>query len=195
MNVGDAMAKDVQTVAVDAPLVEVAQRMLKFDIGSIPVTKDGLLVGVITDRDMVVRCIAEGRVPTQMHAADVMSVEIVCCFAEQDTEEAKALMSEHNVRRLPVIDKEHHVIGVLSRSNLFGATPAKKPIKVTFHRQMTDGRGQPRKVPVKTIYITGARGKEDAEARAVDHLERDHGTHWRNVATGYDVEDPSSGKS
>jgi CBS domain-containing protein len=107
-------------------------------------------------------------------ARDVMSVEVICCFEDESVEHARRLMSEYNVRRLPVIDRDHHLVGFINVGDTEGrAKPVKKAIKVTFHKEKTDSYGRPHKVPIETVYITGVKNKEAAEAAAVKRLEEE----------------------
>jgi CBS domain-containing protein len=104
-------------------------------------------------------------------------------------------MSEHTVRRLPVIDQENRLVGLLSLSDLEGQTlPHRKGMKVTFHREVTDSRGHAHKVAVRTVYITGLENRDQAEAAAVKRLEEEAGTVWTNVATGVEAEEEPNGE-
>ena len=97
-------------------------------------------------------------------------------------EQARQLMAEHNVRRLPVIDRHHHLVGVIKLADIEGQVkPVKKAVKVTFHKDKTDSYGHPHKVTIKTVYITGAKDKEAAQAAAVKQWEEEKGGAWSNV--------------
>ncbi len=195
MNVSESMAPTPPTIEASIPLIEAAGVMRQNDTGFLSVVEDGRLVGVLTDNDIVVRGLAEGHNPFQTPVSDVMSIEVVCCFANQPVEEAKALMDEHQISRLPVIDDKHAVIGVLTRGHLgLPGEPKKAPVKVTFSKKKTDSYGRPRKVPIKSVYITSTAEKEAAVSAAVKRFEDEEGTVWSNVADELDVEsDKDSG--
>lgn len=193
MQVRTVMAKDVHSVASSTGLAEAARLMDEAGVGFLPVTKDGALAGVVTDRDLAVRGLAGIKDPTKLTVGEVMSVEVVCCFDDQRTDEAKQLMEEYQVRRLPVMRHDHKLVGIVSRSNIDGTgTQGKAPIRVTFHKEKTDAYGRPHKVPLRTLYITGVKGKEEAEDKAVKRLEGEERTVWRNVADSYEVDDTAA---
>lgn len=104
MKVQDIMTRDPACVAPDATLGEVATLMKQEDCGSIPVVRDGKLIGIVTDRDIVVRGIAAGKDPKSAKASDVMSADPVCIGPDEDVREAQEIMSDRQIRRLPVVD-------------------------------------------------------------------------------------------
>lgn len=193
MQVTECMTAEPTTIDVDASLVEASHTMLDHGTGFLPVLHEGQLVGVITDRDLVVRGLADNRNPIDTPVHELMSLEVVCCFVDQSVDEAKGLMQEHNVRRLPIIDAQHRLLGVLSRKQIgLADAPKKVQMKVTFKKEKTDGYGRPRQVAIKAIYITGAKSKEAALAAAVKQYEEEEGTDWKNVADGIDIQDDSA---
>ncbi len=117
MKVRDVMTRNVQTVRPDQPVQQAASFMLSADAGSIPVTDGERLVGMITDRDIAVRCIAKGYGP-DTPVRELMSDGMICARADDDVEEAATKMSEAQVRRLPVIDDEELLCGIVSLGDL-----------------------------------------------------------------------------
>ncbi|QLH40705.1 MAG: CBS domain-containing protein [Defluviicoccus sp.] len=193
MHVGKIAVKTVYTMPPGATVSETAQRMRQQDLRFMPVVEGDRLIGVITDRDIVLRCVAEGTDPDTVVVQDVMSREIVCCFMGESIEHARTMMNEHRVRRLPVIDKHNRLVGLVALADLEGGiSPHKKGMKVVFHKEVTDSRGQPHKVAVKTVYITGQNNREQAQAAAVRRLEAETGSAWTNVATGVEAEEETS---
>ncbi len=191
MNVSDLMAKPVRTIDQHASLAEAAYAMLDRNAGFLAVVDEGRLVGVVTDRDLVLRGMAANRSSVDTQVQEVMTVRVICCFAGQSVDEARALVSEHNVRRLPVIDHEHRLLGILSHKALgLGDLPAKdnRPLKVTFQKTKTDSYGHPHKIPVKTVYVT-VTSKEEAIEKAREQYEHEQGTVWTNVADDVDVDE------
>lgn len=112
--VKDLMESQVVLIDPEATLQEAANKMKKVDCGFLPVGTDGALEGIITDRDIVIRAIAEGKNPSQEKVRDYMTEE-VCCCAESDTiEDAAGKMSEYEVSRLVVEDNDGNACGVLT---------------------------------------------------------------------------------
>jgi CBS domain-containing protein len=117
MKVSDVMTRDVQTVRPDQTVREAASFMLRADAGAIPVTEGDRLVGMITDRDIAVRGVAEGHGP-DTPVRDLMTNDIVAARIEDDTDDVAVRMSEAQVRRLPVIDDQQKLCGIVSLSDL-----------------------------------------------------------------------------
>ncbi len=169
--------------------------MLENDTSFLPVVEDGRLVGVLTDHDIVIRGLAESRSPFETPVREVMSIEVVCGFGNQPVEDAKVLMEEQGVRRMPVIDDQHRLLGLLTREQLgMPGAPRKAPMKVTFSKQKTDSYGRPRKVPIKTAYVTSTTEKDAALSTAVKRFEDEEGTVWSNVADEADVDNEKETK-
>jgi CBS domain-containing protein len=124
MKVKDAMHKGVEWVTPETPLREVAQRMQRHDIGAIPVGENDKLVGMITDRDIVCKGLTKDRFDFQhAKARDVMSKGIHTCRAEDELEAAVHHMKDLKVRRLPVIDREKRLVGILSLGDISHSAP------------------------------------------------------------------------
>ncbi len=104
--------------APDASLQEAAEQMKELDVGSLPVCDSDQLVGVITDRDITIRSVAEGHDPQADHVRDVMTPELVYIFEDQDTSEAAQLMREKQIRRLPVLNREKRLVGIVTLGDL-----------------------------------------------------------------------------
>jgi CBS domain-containing protein len=117
MKVRDVMTRDVQTVTPDQPVQQAASFMLSADAGSIPVTEGDRLLGMITDRDIAVRGIAKGHGP-DTPVRDLMTNDLVIVRDDEDVEEAATRMSDAQVRRLPVVDGEEKLCGIVSLGDL-----------------------------------------------------------------------------
>jgi len=117
MKVSDVMTRDVQTVTPDQTAREAANFMLSADAGSIPVTEGDRLIGMITDRDIAVRGIAKGHGP-ETPVRELMTSDIISARDDDDVEEAATKMSEAQVRRLPVIDGQQKLCGIVSLGDL-----------------------------------------------------------------------------
>jgi CBS domain-containing protein len=117
MKIADCMTRDVQTVPPDQSIREAAEFMLRCDAGSMPVGDGDRLVGMITDRDIAVRAVAEGRGP-DTPVRDVMSNELLYVFEDQDVDEAAANMADSQVRRFPVVSREKRLVGIVSLGDI-----------------------------------------------------------------------------
>ena len=117
MKISEVMTRDVQTVSPDQPVQEAASFMLSADAGAIPVTDNGRLIGMITDRDIAVRGIAKGYGP-DTPVRQLMTDDLVILRIDDDVEDAASKMSDAQVRRLPVIDKDERLCGIVSLGDL-----------------------------------------------------------------------------
>jgi CBS domain-containing protein len=118
MKIKDVMSRDVQVVSPDTSLQEVARKMRQRDCGSVLVAKDDRLIGVITDRDLALRSVAASHHPAEATAEQVMTRQILYC---RDTDEMEAIaldMTKNKVRRLPVLDKDKRLVGIVSLGDL-----------------------------------------------------------------------------
>jgi CBS domain-containing protein len=121
MRVEEIMTRDVACCTPDMPLREVAKLMVDCDCGVIPVIEGGgsqRLTGIVTDRDIVCRLVAEGRDPIQAPARDAMSTPVFCINPQDDIGRAIEMMEQHHVRRLPVCDANDQCIGMVSQADI-----------------------------------------------------------------------------
>ena len=119
MNVKDIMTRDVEVVHPDDPIKEAARKMRDRDIGFLPVCDGDRLVGVVTDRDLILRGLAEGTDPGTNIGRDLMTSPVVYCFDDQDVKEATRLMEDHQIRRVAVLRRENkRLVGVLSLGDI-----------------------------------------------------------------------------
>ena len=116
--VGDVMIDDVLTIDASEPLWKAAQMMRDGNVGVLPVVEEGKLRGIVTDRDLVIRGLAAGTEPSGMRVGDCATWDIVCARADSPVEEAMEVMAECQVGRLPVVDIDNHVIGIVTLSSL-----------------------------------------------------------------------------
>ena len=118
MQVKNVMTRGVECVSPDATLQEAARKMRDLDVGPLPVCDNDRLAGMLTDRDITVRAVAEGRDPRAAKVRDAMSAGIDYCFEEDDVEQAARLMRERQVRRLAVLNRDKRLVGILSLGDL-----------------------------------------------------------------------------
>ncbi len=117
MKVRDIMTEKVECVSPETGLENVAKLMGENDIGSVPVYQGKTILGLITDRDIVIRAVAKGKNPTTMKAKDVMSTDIISVSPDTDAHEAADKMSEYQIKRLPVIENGK-LAGILALGDL-----------------------------------------------------------------------------
>lgn len=118
MKVEHAMHKGAEWVSPGTPVPELARLMRDRDIGALPVGENDRLVGMVTDRDIVCRCLADGKDPAAMTARDIMTKGIFYCRSEDSLEDAIHIMEEKKVRRLAVIDSGKRMVGILSLGDI-----------------------------------------------------------------------------
>jgi CBS domain-containing protein len=117
-DVRDVMSTRPRCVTPETPIPDVAALMASEDVGAIPVLEGDRLVAVITDRDIVVRTVAQGKDPRGMAAGEVASTDLVTVRADQDLSDALQLMAENQVRRLPVVEDGDRLVGIVSQADV-----------------------------------------------------------------------------
>jgi CBS domain-containing protein len=118
MQVKEVMSRNVRCVGPDASLREAACAMKDWDVGPLPVCDNDRLAGLLTDRDIAVRAVAEGKDPQSTRVRDVMTPGVVYCFEDDDVQEAARLMEEKQIRRLLVLNPDKRLTGIVSLGDL-----------------------------------------------------------------------------
>lgn len=118
MLVKDVMTKRAETIGPDESLQEAARRMRALSVGALPVCERDRVVGMLTDRDIVIRGVSEGVDPAKATVRGSMTPQAVYCFEEQPVHEAARLMEEHSIRRIIVLDANKRLVGLLSADDL-----------------------------------------------------------------------------
>lgn len=118
MLVGDLMTRSVELIAPSDSIQEAARKMADEDFGVLPVAEFDRLVGVVTDRDIVTRAIAWGRMPDKTYVRDVMSKDVTYVFEDDSSDEAARKMARLQVKRLPVLNREKRLVGILSLGDM-----------------------------------------------------------------------------
>jgi CBS domain-containing protein len=114
----DVMTPNPRTIEPSTPIAEAARLMRDEDVGPLPIVEGQRIVGILTDRDIVVRAIAEGKDPQSTTAGDVASKQLVTVDPEQRLDEAARLMAKHQVRRLPVCDEDGRLAGIVAQADV-----------------------------------------------------------------------------
>jgi CBS domain-containing protein len=116
--VQEVMTSNPSTVESSTSIVEAAEIMRREDVGSVPVVEDGRLVGILTDRDIVIRAVAEARDPRSVTCGDIASRHIATIDPHQAIEDAERLMATHQVRRLPVCEEDGRLVGIVAQADV-----------------------------------------------------------------------------
>jgi CBS domain-containing protein len=117
-SIRDAMTSNPRKVDTTTPVAEAAKLMKSEDVGSLPVTEGDRLVGMVTDRDIVTRVVAEGKDVQAATVGEIASKDLVTVDPQQDLDEALKLMAQHQVRRLPVVEEDGRLVGILAQADV-----------------------------------------------------------------------------
>jgi CBS domain-containing protein len=153
MNVLDIMTKSPAVCDPDTRLTDVARMMAEHDCGAVPVVKshsDPTPVGIITDRDIVLRVVAEGRSPAEHVVRDAMSTSVATVHGTDSLQTALRVMEENQVRRLPVINEQGHVIGILAQADI--ALNASSDQTADVLREVSEDEDELQRVPMGGTY-------------------------------------------
>ena len=113
MKVSEAMSRDVQLARPDQPICDAANAMAAIDAGALPVAENDRLVGMITDRDIAVRAVAQRKGP-DTPVRDVMTAEVKYCYEDEELDHIAKNMAEQQVRRLPVVNRDKRLVGIIA---------------------------------------------------------------------------------
>lgn len=118
MKIKEIITAEPEYISPEATLVEAAADMKSRNVGILPICENDILIGTVTDRDITVRAVAEGRNPYTTKVRDVMSSKIIYCFGDQTIEDAAEMMEKSKIRRLPVLDDDNRLVGIISIGDL-----------------------------------------------------------------------------
>jgi CBS domain-containing protein len=121
MKVKEAMHKGVEWVSPDTPLTTVAKKMQQHDIGAVPVGENDRLIGMVTDRDVTVRALANAKDISRLTARDVMTKGVIYCREAEEVDDAVRTMESKHIRRLPVLNANKRMVGMLSLGDVSSA--------------------------------------------------------------------------
>jgi len=112
------MTSNPRTIDADKPVAYAAKMMLEEDVGLAPIVEGDKLIGMLTDRDIAIRVVAEGKDPGQVKVRDVASKQVVTIDPQQDLDEALRIMAKHQVRRLAVLEEDGKLVGVVAQADV-----------------------------------------------------------------------------
>ena len=117
MQVKEIMTCNVESISSDADLVEAARKMRTLEVGALPVWENAKLIGMITDRDITIRAVAEKKNPSSTSAKEIMTSDVCYCFENDDIHQAARMMEESSIHRLLVVNSEYEPVGFVSLSD------------------------------------------------------------------------------
>jgi CBS domain-containing protein len=118
METREIMTRQVEVISRDADVRSAAIKMRDLNIGVIPVCEGPVFVGILTDRDIAVRLAAEGHDATRTFVGEIMTRDLTYCFEDQNIEDAVAVMEFHRINRLPILDRNYQLVGIVSMSDM-----------------------------------------------------------------------------
>ena len=118
MQLREVMTPHIEEITPQANLQEAAQKMKSLDVGSLPVCENDRLIGMLTDRDIAVRAVAEGCDPKQTCVRDAMTAGAIFCYEDDDIREAARIMEDKQIRRLPVFNRQGRAVGMVSLGDI-----------------------------------------------------------------------------
>ncbi len=118
MLISDVMTREVESIGPDDSLQQAARMMHQFGVGTLPVVENHSVVGVVTDRDIILRAVAQGLDPAKTTVRTAMSEEVVGCFEDQEVEAAARLMQSKQIRRVLVLDRDKKLVGIITLADL-----------------------------------------------------------------------------
>jgi CBS domain-containing protein len=190
MLVRDLMRRQVATIGPDASLALAARTMRDRDVGCLPVLERERLIGMITDRDIAVRGVAEGLDPYRAIVREVMSTVAVTGSEDDTLEAARELMMANLIKHLPVLDHHEHLVGLVALRDISGTFAKCRPHQVTFYKRLPNSSGHVCNVEVARVYLSPAVKKGDLESAAVARFERDRGlARWDQAADLFELQD------
>jgi CBS domain-containing protein len=187
MLVREVMRKPV-AVQAEETLQAATARLKQENVGALPVVESDQVVGMITDRDILLRGGGEGRSIASTKARQAMSITPLICHEGDALDHALAVMRSNHVRRLPVLDQNEKLVGVLSVNDLSEPLSDPPAIEVVFYKQLPDSIGHVHNVELTRVVVARCSSKSEAVQAAIREFEKaQKATRWNLVADGYDV--------
>lgn len=132
MAVADVMTKDVRLIDPDTTIRDAAIRLRDEDVGALPVGENDRLIGMVTDRDITVRAVAADKAPDNTTVREVLSEKIYYCFDDQSLDEVADTMAAHKVRRVPVLNRDKRLVGIVSLADLARARSGDNAARMAY---------------------------------------------------------------
>lgn len=187
MKISDIMTRNVRVVSPDRTIQEAARLMDEMNVGVLPVCDGRRLRGMVTDRDITVRATAAGLSPDTTRVRDIMSGNVWWCFDDDDVGHIVQLMSDHQIRRLPVVDRDKHLVGIVALGDL--ATDSEAEASQALHRISTpsepDRSGTPTSMRADQTRGGGQARLTGEERRELENRMREEDDDWRHRPHDY----------
>src|ERR671916_2810275 len=187
MKIAEIMTRNVRVVSPDRTIQEAARLMDEMNVGVLPVCDGRRLRGMVTDRDITVRATAAGLPPDTTRVRDIMSADVWWCFDDDDVNHIVQLMSDHQIRRLPVVDHDKHLVGIVALGDL--ATDREGDATRALHRISTpsepDRTGTPTSARADQTRGGGQARLTGDERRELDRRLQNDGDDWRHRPHDY----------
>jgi CBS domain-containing protein len=169
MQIKDVMTREVECIEPNQSVKEAAVRMKETDVGPLPICEDGRVVGILTDRDIVVRSTAQGTHPNEMKVRNVMSSNIICVRDDEDLSTAEQLMEQNQIRRLPVVDRHQKLAGIIGIADIANrAGDLDRTAKVV--KEVAQAKGGPRRtVGTRVTETVGGRNVRRQTPKIIEH--------------------------
>jgi CBS domain-containing protein len=154
MKVNEIMCKQAAWCSLSSSALTAASIMQQKDVGMLPVAVDPftpVLVGVVTDRDLCLHVVAEGRDPAHIWVSECATQDPVCCVADDDVRQALKLMKENHIRRLPVVNVKHEIVGVVSLSDIIRKADLPEVEIVSAWKRICEPGRPPRKLQSRVV--------------------------------------------
>ena len=143
MQLKEVMTPEVEVIQPEATLQQAAAKMRRLNIGPLPVCDGDRLIGMLTDRDITVRAVAEGCDPNTTTVREAMTPDIAYCFDDQDVQDAVQLMERYQIRRLPILNRDKRLVGMVSLGDL--AVSSGEPTQVGETLKQVSEPAEPRR--------------------------------------------------
>jgi CBS domain-containing protein len=179
--------KDAVCVTPDQTLAAAARILKRENIGCLPVCQDDIVLGMITDRDIAMRGVADGFDSNVMKVGDVMSLDVIRCSEDDSVESAVLTMHAAHVQRLAVTDGDGHLVGVISMSDVEGGASERRPFEVVFYREVLGNAGMPHHSELMRVAVAQGTKQEAVEAAIAQFEKVRQVSNWATIANGYDV--------
>lgn len=187
MRVSEIMNKNVVSCQPDDDVATVARLLRDSDVGLAVVLRGRETVGVVTDRDLVVRVLAAGADGTTK-VREAMSTVPLFCDAGQDLDDAVGMMRSRGIRRALVRDTKGNLVGILSMTDILDLPTRTAICRVLFYKHKTGSTGGEHRVPLSTVFVPGTQDEEEAVRFAQRKFEADNNvSSWNELADGYEV--------
>jgi CBS domain-containing protein len=195
MKVRDVMRPSAKSIDGHETVQSAAERMKREDVGCLVVGDGRRSEGIVTDRDLSLRCIGDGRNASSTPVRDVMSIGVIDCREDEPVGVVIERMIDQGLLRLPVRNRKGQLVGLISARDSVRSVPMsklskRKALRVSFVKDIVSSQGQIHQVPVQNVYVTGPGDHDHAVAEAIERFQSDQRVQdWRLVADNLEIKE------